>query len=390
MCDMASFPVACGYFNKINNINNINTHSKQGVCNARAQQQELHIKPVQRPLHDVYHQHIGAMTWDGDTHTHMSATACSSEDKRVECQPRGRIEEQLQRPLRHHTSMPISFTVPPGAPPQVSQVNQDESDSLHTIRLSPSKKREVCGGGGGAPGAEYHAMSPPQHPMGPSACSDDDTLVVSLDFLSVEVPQQAPQHVRQHSLLQQHQPPQLLHTLPTHSPHANFQHSSTHAHHPQHPRMQASCYQQWSAPIHAHGGHVPMGSGLIKTPPMQHHILAHNTLAHSAHPHHTHATSHNAHAHENCRENHLSSDVGGGGRSNNGGSSGQRQEGGGWEAGGVGWGEVESDSFGINYGAVMQGHDERTTVMLKNVPNKYSKVNRVLSHVVYERRQEVN
>jgi len=34
---------------------------------------------------------------------------------------------------------------------------------------------------------------------------------------------------------------------------------------------------------------------------------------------------------------------------------------------------VESDSFGINYGAVMQGHDERTTVMLKNVPNKYSK-----------------
>ena len=128
-----------------------------------------------------------------------------------------------------------------------------------------------------------------------------------------------------------------------------------------------------------------MGSGLIKTPPMQHHILAHNTLAHSAHPHHTHATSHNAHAHENCRENHLSSDVGGGVKSNNGGSSGQEQGGGGWEAGGVGWGEVESDSFGINYGAVMQGHDERTTVMLKNVPNKYSKVNRVLSHVVYER-----
>ena len=131
-----------------------------------------------------------------------------------------------------------------------------------------------------------------------------------------------------------------------------------------------------------------MGSGLIKTPPMQHHILAHNTLAHSAHPHHAHVTSRNAHAHENCH--HLSSDVGGGVRSNNGGSSGQEQGGGGWEAGGVGRGKLESDSFGINYGAVMQGHDERTTVMLKNVPNKYSKVNRVLSHVVYDAGSRIN
>ena len=84
------------------------------------------------------------------------------------CQPRGKIEQQLNRPVRDSDPLALSFTVPPGAAPVIDGLELLQHSSLHDLLsaehdgASTHKVARALAMGGPAP-----------HPKGPLQSSDD-------------------------------------------------------------------------------------------------------------------------------------------------------------------------------------------------------------------------
>jgi len=196
-------------------------------------------------------------------------------DAMVPWQSRGKIEEELKRPMRDPSTMDISFTVPAGAPPP-----------FDAEAMLPTQHAVGAGFSGGR-------RSPP-HPAGPYENESGDDAQ-----------------------------PFVLHR------------GGSGGMHPRRPDLS-------SFAILEQPGQPP---GFAS------------------------ACSQQQHLQQMQRAVPRNGVVGAGLRSGPGGGGGGPS---GWGGGPAG-GKPDSSEFVINYSAIMQGFDGRTAVMLKNVPNKYSK-----------------
>ena len=95
-------------------------------------------------------------------HQHLSGLACGVDGDEVRvCQPRGKIEQQLNRPVRDSEPGEMSFKVPPGAAPAVDGVGLHLLCPAHDFGSTPNVAHALAMG------------APAPHPSGPLQPSDD-------------------------------------------------------------------------------------------------------------------------------------------------------------------------------------------------------------------------
>jgi hypothetical protein len=106
---------------------------------------------------------------------HLSGLGCGVDGDEVRvCQPRGKIEQQLNRPVRDSDPGEMSFKVPPGAAPAVDGVGLHLLCPAHDFGSTPNVANALAMG------------APAPHPSGPLQPSDDRIPPSGTEFCTIQ------------------------------------------------------------------------------------------------------------------------------------------------------------------------------------------------------------
>ena len=143
------------------------------------------VSPMRQDTASAQHQRGGRMQHQLPVGTqtaarlrldqHLSGLGCGVDGDEVRvCQPRGKIEQQLNRPVRDSDPGEMSFKVPPGAAPAVDGVGLHLLCPAHDFGSTPNVAHALAMG------------APAPHPSGPLQPSDDRMSPSGTEFRTMQ------------------------------------------------------------------------------------------------------------------------------------------------------------------------------------------------------------
>ena len=155
------------------------------VSDSLKQRADNLVSPMRQDSASAQHQQGGRMQHQLPVGTqtasrlrldqHLSGLGCGVDGDEVRvCQPRGKIEQQLNRPVRDSDPGEMSFKVPPGAAPAVDGVGLHLLCPAHDFGSTPNVAHALAMG------------APAPHPSGPLQPSDDRMPPSGTEFCTIQ------------------------------------------------------------------------------------------------------------------------------------------------------------------------------------------------------------